>query len=89
MADTTLRKILNHDYTLPSDDEESGDYDEPESNSGKKKEFVIETNENISDEIIDIVSDGMLIQWLKPYVYKQELLENVLNTVFVFGSKEI
>jgi len=22
----------------------------------------------------------MVVQWLKPYVYKQELLENVLNT---------
>lgn len=32
------------------------------------------------DEIVDIISEGMLIQWMKPYVYKQELLENGLNT---------
>lgn len=32
------------------------------------------------DELIEILSDGMLIQWLKPYTYKQELLESVLNT---------
>lgn len=32
------------------------------------------------DEIIEIISEGMLVQWLKPYVYKQENLENVLNT---------
>lgn len=32
------------------------------------------------DDIIDIVSDGMLVEWLKPYVYKQENLENMLNT---------
>ena len=32
------------------------------------------------DEIIDIVSEGMVVQWLKPYVYKQELLENALTT---------
>lgn len=32
------------------------------------------------DEIVDIVSEGMIVQWLKPYVYKQELLENVLNS---------
>ncbi len=32
------------------------------------------------DEILDILSEGMLIQWLKPYVYRQELLENALNT---------
>ena len=32
------------------------------------------------DEIADIVSEGMLVQWMKPYVYRQENLENVLNT---------
>ncbi len=32
------------------------------------------------DEILDIVSEGMIMQWMKPYVYNQELLENVLNT---------
>lgn len=31
-------------------------------------------------EIVDIVSEGMLEQWMKPYVYRQENLENVLNT---------
>ncbi len=31
-------------------------------------------------EISDIVSEGMVSQWLKPYVNKQENLENVLNT---------
>lgn len=32
------------------------------------------------DEIVDIVSEGMLVQWMKPYFYKAENLENVLNT---------
>lgn len=32
------------------------------------------------DELADIISEGMLVQWMKPYVYKQENLENVLNT---------
>lgn len=32
------------------------------------------------DEIIDIVTDGMLEQWLRQYLYKQENLENLLNT---------
>jgi hypothetical protein len=31
-------------------------------------------------EIADIVSDGMIVQWLKPYLNRQELLESVLNT---------
>ena len=32
------------------------------------------------DEIIEIVSEGMVVQWMKPYLHKQELLENILNT---------
>lgn len=32
------------------------------------------------DEIVDIVSEGMVEQWMKPYVHRQENLENVLNT---------
>ena len=32
------------------------------------------------DEIADIVSEGMVVQWMKPYTYKQENLENMLNT---------
>lgn len=32
------------------------------------------------DELADIISDGMVVQWLKPYLYQQENLQNVLNT---------
>lgn len=49
-----------------------------------KEERRYDTDENFSDEdvdeLVDIVSEGMVVQWLKPYIYKQELLENVLNT---------
>lgn len=31
-------------------------------------------------EIVDIVSEGMLEQWMKPYVFRQENLELLLNT---------
>jgi len=31
-------------------------------------------------EVIDIVTEGMVVQWLNAYVYKQENLENMLNT---------
>ena len=31
-------------------------------------------------EIIDIVSDGMVYQWFKQYMYAQENLQNMLNT---------
>lgn len=32
------------------------------------------------DEIIEIVSEGMLVQWLKPLMYAQYNYENMLNT---------
>lgn len=45
------------------------------------REFDVDV-ENLDelDEIADIVSEGMIVQWLKPYAYKQELLEITLNT---------
>lgn len=45
------------------------------------REFDVELEDGDSiSEIADIVSDGMVVQWLKPYVYRQENLENMLNT---------
>lgn len=44
------------------------------------REFSIDIPVEDIDELADIISEGMLVQWLKPYVYKQELLENTLNT---------
>lgn len=32
-------------------------------------------------EIVDIVSEGMLLQWMKPYVFMQKNLEMILVTV--------
>ena len=42
--------------------------------------FSVDIPEADLTEISDIVSEGMVSQWLKPYVNKQENLENVLNT---------
>lgn len=44
------------------------------------REFDIDIPEDDIDEIADIISEGMLVQWMKPYVYRQENLSNVLNT---------
>lgn len=44
------------------------------------REFTVTIPDEDIDEIADIVSEGMLVQWMKPYVYKQENLQNVLNT---------
>ena len=42
--------------------------------------FFVDIPADELDEIVDIVSEGMLEQWMKPYVYRQENLENTLNS---------
>lgn len=44
------------------------------------REFNIVIPEDDLDELVEIISEGMVVQWLKPYLYKQENLENLLNT---------
>lgn len=44
------------------------------------REYTVDFDEEDVDEILEIISEGMIVQWLKPYTYKQELLENSLNT---------
>ena len=44
------------------------------------REFTPDFLEEDADELVEILSEGMIVQWLKPYIYKQELLENSLNT---------
>lgn len=58
-------KVCKYDLTVFDDD---------------VREFSVDIPLDALDEIVDIVSEGMLEQWMKPYVYRQENLENVLNT---------
>lgn len=44
------------------------------------REFDVDIPESDLDEIAEIISEGMLVQWMKPYVYRQENLESFLNT---------
>lgn len=44
------------------------------------REYQVDVSDADAEELIDIISEGMLVQWLKPYVYQQELLQNVMNT---------
>jgi len=63
---SSFRKNCKYDlFTTGNDSERIFDIDIPEA------DLV---------EITNIVSEGMVAQWLKPYVNKQENLENVLNT---------
>lgn len=65
-AFSAFKKNCRHDFFTTGDDE--------------LREFGIDVSADELDEIIEIVSDGMVVQWLKPYVYQQEILQNVLNT---------
>ncbi len=65
-AISSFKKICKYDLSTTSDD--------------TQREFNVDIKDESLDEIVDIVSEGMIVQWLKPYVYKQELLENVMNT---------
>lgn len=44
------------------------------------REFDLTVEVGVLTEIVDIVTEGMLEQWLKPYLFRQENLETVLNT---------
>lgn len=66
MSNSNFKKVCGFNFVTTRDD--------------SKRVFDLEIPADRIDEIVDIVSEGMVVQWLKPYVYKQELLENVLNT---------
>lgn len=42
--------------------------------------FQVDVLDSDVDELAEIVSEGMIVQWLKPFVYQQENLENKLNS---------
>lgn len=42
--------------------------------------FHAEIKREDIDEIVDIVSEGMVVQWLTPLLRKQELYRNILST---------
>jgi len=55
-------------------------YDLTSSADDTNRVFNVNISANDVDELVDIISEGMLVQWMKPFVYRQENLENVLNT---------
>lgn len=65
-AISAFRNVCKYDLSTTADD--------------LLREFDVEIPESDLDEIAEIVSEGMLVQWMKQYVYRQENLESVLNT---------
>lgn len=65
-AIAAFKKICKYDLTTTADD--------------VVREFDVDIEDEDLEEIADIISDGMIVQWLKPYTFKQENLEAVLTT---------
>lgn len=65
MSNSNFKKVCPYAFAVNSNNQD--------------RVFNIDIPEDILMEITDIVSEGMIVQWLKPYMYSQELLENVLN----------
>ena len=65
-AIVAFRKNCKYDLFTTGDDE--------------NRLFTVDIPEDDLAELAEIISEGMVVQWLKPYLYKQEILENVLNT---------
>ena len=55
-------------------------YDFSSTANDEDRQFDVEVKDEDIDELVDIISDGMIVQWMKPFVYKQELLQNQINT---------
>ena len=65
-AITDFRKICKYDIVGTRDDD--------------TRQFLVDIDDTDIDEIVNIVSEGMVVQWLKPFVYQQDNLINVLNS---------
>lgn len=65
-AIAAFKNVCQYDLTSTADDAE--------------RSFDVEVSDDDMDELVDIISEGMVVQWMKPFVYQQENLQNVLNT---------
>lgn len=73
IVDGFMKKALaEFDYVCGYDFMTTGDDSE--------RTFDVEVDGKDLYQIVNIVSEGMVVAWLKPYLYKQQLLNNVLNT---------
>lgn len=55
-------------------------YDLATNANDEERKYEVEVIDEDVDELTDIISEGMVVQWLKQYVYQQELLQNSINT---------
>lgn len=65
-AISSFRSVCKHDFSGTA--------------NSALREFEVDVPESDIDELADIISEGMVAQWLKPYIYQQEFFEHNLNT---------
>lgn len=61
-----FRHVCRYDFSTTADD--------------IVREFSVDVEKADLDEIADIVSEGMLVQWMKPYMFRSDAYENLLST---------
>lgn len=42
--------------------------------------YEVDVSNGDLDELVDIVSDGMVAEWMKPFQFNQDLLQNAIST---------
>lgn len=65
-AVTMFRKNCRHDLFTTQNDVD--------------RTFDIDVDDADADELVDIISQGMVMQWMRPFLFRQENLENLMNT---------
>lgn len=55
-------------------------YDLSGKDSKRGRRFNVDVEPEDLDELVEIISDGMVVQWLKPYANQELNLINALNT---------
>lgn len=66
VSNSTFKKSVGYDFMSGADEE--------------SRSFEVDIDEGSVHEIIDIITESMVVYWLKPFVYQQDLLRNVINT---------
>lgn len=66
LSDSTFKKVIDYDFAGTADD--------------ANRTFDLDIDDDIVYDIVDIASEGMIVQWLKPFVYNQDNLMNSLST---------
>lgn len=56
------------------------EYDLFSTPNDKTREFEVDVGGADLDELVQIISEGMVAEWMKQYQFNQDLLQNVLNT---------